>query len=91
MQKISRCLKKKKAKEIFQDFLCSTSSRWKVFCILSLPVAHVIGKVTCILENIIKYFIAHNLLNYAHLMPIQFAQMNALEQDDPDTWETLNS
>lgn len=43
------------------------------------------------LENIIKYFFAHDLLNYARLMPIHLAQMNALENDDPVTWEALKS
>ena len=43
------------------------------------------------LENIIKYFFAHDLLNYAHLMPVHLAQMNVLEHDDPTTWETLKS
>ena len=31
------------------------------------------------IENIIKYFFAHDLLNYARLMPVHLAQMNALE------------
>ena len=43
------------------------------------------------LENIIKYFFVHDLLNYARLMPIHLAQMNALENDDPVTWEALKS
>lgn len=34
------------------------------------------------LENIIKYFFAHDLLNYARLMPVHLAHMNALEQED---------
>lgn len=42
------------------------------------------------LENI-KYFFARDLLNYARLMPVHLAQMNALEQDDPVTWEALKS
>ena len=41
------------------------------------------------LENFIKYFFAHNLLNYARLMPVYLAQMNALEREDPETWEAL--
>ena len=28
------------------------------------------------LEKIIKYFFAHDLLNYAHLLPVHLAQMN---------------
>ena len=43
------------------------------------------------LENIIKYFFAHDLLNYARLMPVHLAQMNALEMEDPVTWEALKS
>lgn len=43
------------------------------------------------LENLIKYFFAHDLLNYARVMPVHLAQMNALEQDDPATWEALKS
>lgn len=43
------------------------------------------------LENIIKYFFAHDLLNYARLMPVHLGQMNALEQDDPTTWNALKS
>ena len=41
------------------------------------------------LESIIKYFFAHDLLNYARLMPVHLAQMNALKQEDPATWEAL--
>ena len=37
------------------------------------------------LENIIKYFFARDLLNYARLMPVHLSQMNALEEDDPET------
>ena len=43
------------------------------------------------LENIIKYFFAHDLLKYARLMPVHLAQMNALEHDDPVTWEALKA
>ena len=43
------------------------------------------------LENNIKYFFARDLLNYARLMPLHLAQMNALEQDDPVTWDALKS
>ena len=38
-----------------------------------------------------KYFFAHGLLNYVHLMPVHLAQMNALESDDPKNWEALKS
>ena len=43
------------------------------------------------LENQIKYFFTHDLLNYARLMPLHIAQMNALEKDDPMTWKALKS
>ena len=43
------------------------------------------------LENLIRYFFARDLLNYARLMPIHLAQMNALEHDDPATWDALKS
>ncbi len=43
------------------------------------------------LENLIKYFFARDLLNYARLMPVHLAQMNALEKDDPKTWNALKS
>ena len=31
------------------------------------------------------------LLNYAGLMPVHLAQMNALEENYPETWEALKS
>ena len=34
------------------------------------------------------FFFARDLLNYAGLMPVHLAQMNALEQEDPTTWVT---
>ena len=43
------------------------------------------------LEDFTKYFFAHDLLNYARLMPVHLAQMNALEEDDPETWNALKS
>ena len=43
------------------------------------------------LENNIKYFLAHDHLHYARLMPLHLAQMNALEQDDPATRDALKS
>ena len=43
------------------------------------------------LENLIKYFFARDLLNYARLMPVHLALMDALRQDDPATWEALKS
>ena len=43
------------------------------------------------LENLIKYYFARDLLNYARLMPVHLAQMNALEEDDPETWNALES
>ena len=43
------------------------------------------------LANIIKYFFARDLLNYARLMPVHLGQMNALQHEDPETWEALKS
>ena len=43
------------------------------------------------LENIIKYSFAHDLLNYARLIPVNLAQMNAFENDDHVSWECLKS
>ena len=43
------------------------------------------------LENQVKYFFSHDLLNYARLMPLHIAQMNSLEKEDPVTWEALKS
>ena len=43
------------------------------------------------LENIIKYLFAHDFLNYARLMPVHLAQMNALEKEDPETRKALKS
>ena len=43
------------------------------------------------LKNIIKYFFTHDPLNFARLMPVHLAQMNALENDVPVTWEALKS
>ena len=43
------------------------------------------------LENIIKYFFARDLLNYARLMPVHLALINALETEDPETWSGLKS
>ena len=38
------------------------------------------------------YFIAHDFfLSHASLMPVRLAQMNALKNDDPVTWEALKS
>ena len=37
------------------------------------------------------YFFAHDLMNYARLMPETLAQINALENDDPVTWKALKS
>lgn len=43
------------------------------------------------LENLIKYFFARDLLNYARLMPVHLAQMNVLEDNEPETWNALMS
>ena len=38
----------------------------------------------------IPYFYAHDLFHYAGLIPVQFAQMNQLDNDDPITWKVIN-
>ena len=38
-------------------------------------------------EAFIKYFFAHDKLNYARLMPLYLAEMNCLEESDPEIWE----
>ena len=43
------------------------------------------------MECLIKYFFSHDLFNYAWLMPVHLAQINALEQEDLMTYETLKS
>ena len=43
------------------------------------------------LENNVKYFFARDLFNYARLMPLHLAEMNALERDDPATWDAFKS
>ena len=43
------------------------------------------------LENIIKHVFACDLLNYARLIPVHLAQMNALETEDPETSSALKS
>ena len=42
------------------------------------------------IENGVKYF-AHDLLNYARLIPLHITQMSVLENDDPTAWEALKS
>ena len=44
-------------------------------------------RLPCCFREHNQVFFVHNLLNYAHLMPVHLAQMNALENDDPVTWE----
>ena len=41
------------------------------------------------LESMIKYFFAHDLLNYARLMPVYLGQMNELERTDPEIWKAF--
>jgi len=43
------------------------------------------------LECLIRYFFAHDLLNYVPLMSVHLTLMNALEHEDPMTWEALKS
>ena len=41
------------------------------------------------LEKLIKYFFARDLFYYSRLIPVNLAQMNFLEKDDPTTWKAL--
>ena len=57
-----------------------------------MPVGQVIGKVPSSIGKYHQVFIAHDSLNYSRLMPVRdLAEMNALEVDDPTTWEALKS
>lgn len=42
-------------------------------------------------ENATRYFFCRDLLNYARLMPVHLGQMRKLQQEDPQTWEALES
>ena len=37
-----------------------------------------------VLENFTKYFLAHDKLNYAHMMPLYLAEMDSLRMNDSD-------
>ena len=41
------------------------------------------------LEKVMKYFFARDLFYYSHPIPVNLAQMNFLEKDDPTTWKAL--
>ena len=41
------------------------------------------------LDKQIKYFFAHDLCNYARLMPLHLAQMNELQTQSPETWKAI--
>ena len=43
------------------------------------------------IDKQLKYFFAHDLLNYARLMPVFLAQMNKLEDEEKETWEALKA
>lgn len=43
------------------------------------------------LDEQIKYFMAHDLFKYARLMPVHLAEMKALKETDPLTWEALKN
>ena len=38
-------------------------------------------------ETFVKYFFAHDKLNYARMLPVYLADMKALAQSDPEVWE----
>ena len=41
------------------------------------------------IDKQIKYFFAHDLYNYARLMPLHLAQMIELQTQSPETWKAL--
>ena len=41
------------------------------------------------LDNFVKYFFAHDQLNYAHMAPVYLAKMGELESKDEVTWNYL--
>ena len=41
------------------------------------------------LENFVKYFFAHDQLNYARMTPLYLANMEDLEVNDRESWEYL--
>ena len=43
------------------------------------------------MEAEMKYYFAHDLLNYACFITVHIAQMRALETEDSQTWEALKS
>ena len=56
-------------------------------CFIGACISEDLEGYLAALENKIKYFFAHDLLNYARLMFVHLAKMNALENNDPVTWE----
>ena len=55
--------------------------------ISSVHGAHSTGKISWLLNKLIKYFL--DILNYAHLMRVHLGQINAFEHYDPATWKAL--
>ena len=41
------------------------------------------------LNNLVKYFFAHDQINYARMTPLYLADMHSLQTDDSDSWEYL--
>ena len=39
------------------------------------------------LEVFTKYFFAHDMLNYARMIPVYLAEMHMLEESDPEIYE----
>ena len=50
-----------------------------------------LGGYLAALEHIIKYFSACHLLSFSCLKQVNIAKMDALEKDDPSTWEALKT
>ena len=64
----------------------------QVDCLLQLISAcrsgDFLGYVAALEDNI-NYFFAHDLLNYARLMPVHLAQLKSLKHEDPLTWQAF--
>eukprot|EP00057_Strongylocentrotus_purpuratus_P007692 XP_011662166.1 PREDICTED: uncharacterized protein LOC105437364 [Strongylocentrotus purpuratus] len=43
------------------------------------------------MEEQVKYYFAHDLYNYARLVPIYLLQMHSLKTSDPTTWDALKA
>ena len=61
----------------------------QVECLLNIIRACRQGDWEEYFDKQIKYFFAHDLYNYARLMPLHLAQMNELQTQSPEMWKAL--